>query len=122
HRKIRVEGEASRHVADAATQIPHVGRDIASEHRHAALIGEYQRYEYPKQSCLSGAVRPDESKQLPRRDRESHIVQRRSTPEAFAKSLDRYCSGGCRCHFEIPELLSDGASNAYVRWHPDFDD
>src|SRR5207237_743857 len=41
HRKIRVEGEASRHVADAATQIPHVARDIASEHRDAALIGEY---------------------------------------------------------------------------------
>src|SRR6266511_4377608 len=72
--EIRIQREASGHVAHALAQHTVVAHDVEIEDRRATRIGDEQRHEYPKERRLAGAVGPDEAEELTLLNGERHVV------------------------------------------------
>src|SRR4029077_3475405 len=68
HAEIRIEREATRHIADTTPEIPEVFHHVAPENARGALIGHHQRRQNAEQRGLPAAVRSDDAEEFRRFD------------------------------------------------------
>lgn len=86
--QVRVEREATGHVADAGAQRPQLLEHVTPEHRGMARIGHEQRRQNPEEGGLACAVRTDQAENLLGPHRERDVGESRRRAEALAEGID----------------------------------
>src|SRR5262249_48141592 len=94
HRKLAVEAEALRDVADAGLQLGHVGGEIVAEDPRLARLHLEAPCDGPEERRLPRPVRPDDAEDLALVDREIDAPQRGALAVALleAAQLDERCA------------------------------
>mgnify|MGYP001348806491 CR=1 FL=1 len=87
HAQVRVEREATGHVADAGPDVPEVPDDVAPEHLRPPGVRDEERGEDTEERGLAGAVRADDAEDLGGADVEGDAVERGPPAEALDEPL-----------------------------------
>src|SRR6185503_18597971 len=88
HRKVLIQAEALRHVADLALDLVALGQDVVAQTSAAPLVWREQPAQHADSRCFSGAVRPEEAvdRAAPHLHRE--VMHDLAPAEGLAQALD----------------------------------
>src|SRR5262249_56268258 len=87
HREVRVEREGLGHVADAPLDLGVTGQDVEAGDRGTAGRGRQEAAQHLDGGGLAGAVRAEESEDLPSLDLQRQLGHRVERSEAAAEPL-----------------------------------
>src|SRR5688572_33366374 len=88
HAHVPVEGIVLGHVADAAADFVGLGKDIVARHAHRAGAGGHVAGQYAHNGRLAGAVRAEQTHDLPPFDLERNFVHRYVADVALCQVVD----------------------------------
>ena len=88
HRKLAVQAEALRHVADASLQLGHVGGEVVAENAGLGGMHLEEPRDRPEEGRLPGPVRTDDAEDLALVDREIDAAERGAPAVALLEAAE----------------------------------
>ena len=104
HRKVFIEAEALRHVADLQLDLVGLGADVVAEAGAGAFVGRQQPAQHADGRGLAGAVGPEEAVNGAALDLHGEVAHHHATVECLGQAVhvddDVGVGFGCGAHRE----------------------